>query len=178
MHFLRFLQCLQYWRGMKFKDRSHTNRRSERRDTLVLAGAAGSGAAAVLHLAILPFGADGLRYFGAGERLAAAADRGSPVPTITAGGIAAALGMASWVAVAQVGHAPASPGQRHLYAMVTAVYLARGIALLPQLVLRAAGVDVGPSRELVFSAIALGLGLLHVAGLDRRDVPDRERALT
>ncbi|MDH3706439.1 MAG: hypothetical protein OES57_10250 [Acidimicrobiia bacterium] len=80
-----------------------------------------------------------------------------------------------WAAAAQAGRTRPLPWQRRIYTTVTAVYLARGIAVLPQLGLRALGVDVGPTREIVFSAVALGLGILHVAGLGRSDGDDPHR---
>ena len=142
----------------------------------MLAGAAGSATAAILHVASIPFGADGLRYFGAGRRMVELAEQGSVVPALATGGIAAALAVAALYGRGQIGRGPSLPWQQRVFVAITAIYLLRGVALVPQLVLSATGADVGPARELVFSAVALGLGLLHLPGV-RYPAARREGAI-
>ncbi len=64
----------------------------------LLAAAWMSIAASILHLACIVGGPDWYRFFGAGEELARAAERGSPVPAIMTAIIAAIL--AGWATYA------------------------------------------------------------------------------
>lgn len=158
---------MQYWQSM--------NRTA--REVAVVVGGAGSLAAAVLHLATIPFGAEGLRYFGAHQRLVELAETGSSIPLLATGAIAAALGTAGVYARAQIGWGRPLPCQQLIYVTITAIYVVRGMALLPQLVLHVFDVDIGPAREIVFSAVALTLGLLHIPGIRSSVVPARQALL-
>ncbi len=150
---------------------------NHRREAAVLAGGAGSVAAGALHLATIPFGAEGLRYFGADRRLVELAEEGSSIPLLATGAIAAALAVAGFYALAQAGRGRPLPWQQPIYVTITAVYLLRGIALAPQLALPVFGVDMGPAREIVVSAVALALGILHLPGV-RSSVVQGQRALS
>lgn len=131
----------------------------------VVVGASGSMAAAALHIAILPLGPDGLRYFGADQRLVELAEQGSRTPILITTAIAAALATAGLYGLAQAGRRQALPWQPRVYQSITALYLLRGIAIVPQLALQHLERNIGPPRELVFSAVTLALGILHLPGL-------------
>lgn len=127
----------------------------------LLAGAAGSFMAALLHLGCIFFGASWYRFFGAGEKMARMAEAGSPMPTLVTLGITLVLLAWSYIALAGAGLAPKPPLLRALLAGVTAMYLLRGLMLVPMMKTMA-------GRSLGFwlwsSAICLALGALHLAG--------------
>jgi hypothetical protein len=132
---------------------------------LVAAGAL-SAAAAVLHLLIIAGGPGWYRLFGAGERLARAAERGSPVPALWAAAIAGVL--AIWAAYAWAGVIPRLPLIRAALAAITAVYLLRGLVLAPALAAWLGGAErIGrwsPAFMVWSSLIVLGIGLLYAVG--------------
>lgn len=86
-----------------------------------------SVAASLLHLACIIGGPDWFRFLGAGERVARAAERGSPVPALMA--IVIAVVIAAWAAYAfsAAGWGPRLPLARIALVAIAAVLLARGI---------------------------------------------------
>jgi hypothetical protein len=91
----------------------------------LLAAAWMSIAASLLHIACIFGGPDWYRFFGAGEGLARAAERGSPVPAIMTGVIATIL--AGWAAYAfsAIGSVVRLPLIRTALIAIAAVLLAR-----------------------------------------------------
>lgn len=97
---------------------------------LVAAGVL-SALASLLHLAVIAGGPDWYRFFGAGEAMAKAAARGSPMPAIVTLGIAAVLAIWSAYAFAGAGLIPRLPLMRTALVTISAVYLLRGLFLIP-----------------------------------------------
>jgi hypothetical protein len=129
------------------------------------AGALLSAIAALLHLGIIAGGPAWYRFFGAGERLARAAEQGSRYPDVITLGIAAVLFMWSAYALAGAGVIGPLPLMKAALGAITAVYLVRGVAFAP-LVL-AKGGRVTPF--VVWSSlICFGYGLVHLVGLAQR----------
>ena len=128
-----------------------------------LAGAAAlSALAALLHLGCIAFGPAWYRAFGAGERLARPAERGSPVPTLATLAIASVLALWAAYAASGAGLLPRLPWLRGVLCVIAAIYLLRGLAGLPMMLSM-------PGRSTAFwlwsSATCIGIGLVHVAGL-------------
>ena len=89
-------------------------------------------AASILHIGVIVGGPDWYRFFGAGEEMARAAERGSLVPTIVTLVIAAIL--AAWAAFAlgAVGVTRRLPLTRTALVAISAVLLARvALAFVP-----------------------------------------------
>lgn len=88
-------------------------------------------AAALLHIGCIIGGPDWYRFFGAGEGMARAAARGDWTPTTVTLGIAAVL--ATWAAYAcsGAGYLPRLPLLRTGLVTISAVYLLRGLLLVP-----------------------------------------------
>jgi hypothetical protein len=128
-------------------------------------GAAASLAIALLHVGIAIAGPDALRYFGSGERAAELAASGSPLPAAVTVAIAvlfAGFGACALAAAAR----RAWPGRLRAALVVVAVlYLLRGIGAIPQSAVLLSAPFEFPVRFLVFSLVALVVGLVHVAGL-------------
>lgn len=110
------------------------------RGWLIVAGGL-SALASVLHLAVIVGGPDWYRFFGAGEGMAQAAERGSPVPAAITVGIATVL--AVWAAYAFAGARliPRPPLLRTGLVAISAVYLLRGLALPVALAVNWGGVQ-------------------------------------
>ena len=134
-----------------------------RPNRFLLVGAALSAVAALLHVAIIFGGPDWYRFFGAGERFAQLDAAGSRVPDLVTLGIAATLGLWSAYALSGAGRLRRLPVLRTALVAITAIYLARGLVIVPMLL------SADASRFTAFdwwsSAICLGYGLVHLVGL-------------
>jgi hypothetical protein len=131
----------------------------------LVAGAALSAIAALLHLGIIAGGPAWYRFFGAGERMARAAAQRKWYPALVTLGIAAVLGVWSVYALAGAGLIRTLPMLKTALVAITAVYIVRGLGYAP-LVL-AKGGRITPF--VVWSSIiCLAYGLVHLLGLVQR----------
>lgn len=133
----------------------------------LLVGALLSALAALLHLLIIVKGGPWYRLFGAGERFARMAEAGQWFPALVTAGIAAVLLVWSAYAMAGAGWLvdPARlPWLKLGLSAITAVYLLRGLAVLPLW-------WWAPTQATPFwwwsSAICLSYGLVHLLGLSQ-----------
>lgn len=130
------------------------------RNPWLVAGGWLSLAAAALHIACIFGGADWYRFFGAGEALAAADARGSWVPALITLAIAALLAIWAAYAFAGGGLVRRLPLMRTALVAISALYLLRGLALVP--------IAFTPAAQTPFnlwsSAIVLVYGLVHAVG--------------
>ncbi len=127
---------------------------------LVAAGVL-STLAALLHVAVIAGGPAWYRFFGAGEEMARAAERGSPLPAAITLGIAALLALWAAYAYSGAGIVRRLPLLRTALIVISAVYLARGLLIVP------VALHV-PYRRGAFdywsSLIVLGFGLVYAVG--------------
>lgn len=107
----------------------------------LVAGGVLSLMAALLHVAVIFGGPDWYRFFGAGEPMAQAAERGSWMPPLVTLGIAAVLTIWALYAFSGAGRFRRLPLLRTGLVIISAVYLARGLLLFPMLLIRPEGVD-------------------------------------
>ena len=105
-----------------------------RNPALVIGGLL-SVAASLLHIGCIIGGPDWYRFFGAGEAMATMAERGSMTPTLLTLGIAAILAIWAAYAFSGAGLLPRLPLLRTGLVVISAVYLLRGLALIPALVI-------------------------------------------
>ena len=128
----------------------------------LLASAALSAIAALLHVGCIIFGPSWYRFFGAGERLAQLAAAGSAVPTVMTAGIAAVLSLWAVYALSGAGVIARLPLIRVALCAIAGIYLVRGAAGLVF-----AAVAPG-ERSVAFwvwsSLICLGIGALYLVG--------------
>ena len=128
----------------------------------LLASAALSAIAALLHVGCIIFGPSWYRFFGAGERLAQLAAAGSAVPTVMTAGIAAVLSLWAAYALSGAGVIARLPLIRVALCAIAGIYLVRGAAGLVF-----AAVAPG-ERSVAFwvwsSLICLGIGALYLVG--------------
>ncbi len=117
--------------------------------------------AALLHIACIFGGPDWYRFFGAGEGMATMAARGSMTPTLITLGIAAVLAIWAAYAFSGAGLLPRLPLLRTGLVVISAIYLLRGLALIPALVVN--GGEVMPF-VLWSSLIVLVYGLAYAVG--------------
>ena len=106
----------------------------DRLNKLVLAGWL-SISAALLHVAIIIAGSDWYRFFGAGEELATLAGQGSRIPTLITLGIATVLFVWGLYAFAGAHAFMRLPILRVGLTTISAIYLVRGLAVIPALFL-------------------------------------------
>ncbi|PKO34287.1 MAG: hypothetical protein CVU34_09380 [Betaproteobacteria bacterium HGW-Betaproteobacteria-7] len=127
----------------------------------LLAAAALSAVAALLHVAIVFGGAPWYRFFGAGERMASAAEAGRAYPAIVTLGIALVLALWAAYALSGAGLLAPLPLLKWCLAAITAVYLLRGLAILPLFIFARAQV----TPFLIWSSvICIGYGVVHLVG--------------
>ncbi|MNM88713.1 hypothetical protein D3C81_1009360 [compost metagenome] len=115
----------------------------------------------LVHLAIIAVGPRWYRLFGAGERMAVAAEKGRWYPAIVTAGIAGVLLIWSAYALSAAGLIGRLPLLLPVICLITLVYLARG--LLGPLLL--AGTGRTKRFIVVSSLICLGFGLVHLLGV-------------
>ena len=128
---------------------------------LIVAGCM-SIAASILHLACIVGGPDWYRFFGAGEPIAVAAERGSWVPAAMTAGIAAVLALWAAYAFAGAGLIRRLPLMRTGLVAISAIYLARGSFIFaPGAFGRS---DLTPGFMICSSLIVLVIGLAYAVG--------------
>lgn len=88
-------------------------------------------AASLLHIAVIFGGPDWYRFFGAGEEIAQAAEQGSWGPAIMTTAIAAVLAIWAAYAFSGAGKLPRLFLLRTGLIVISAIYLLRGLALVP-----------------------------------------------
>jgi len=117
---------------------------------------------ALLHVAIIFGGGPWYRFFGAGERMACAADAGRLSPAVITAAIALMFALWAAYAFSGAGMLPPLPLRRAVLSGIAAVYLLRGVVFASLLVVRKA-------RPLPFvlwsSAISAVIGAVHLLGL-------------
>ena len=127
----------------------------------LLLGGTLSALGAILHLGVIVGGPSWYRYFGAGEGMARAAERGSLTPALVTLAIAAILIVWSLYAFSGAGIIRRLPLLRTALTLISAVYLLRAFALLPTLILRPELVD---TFAVVSSLVVLVYGLTYSIG--------------
>ena len=90
-----------------------------------------TGAASLLHVAIIFGGPDWYRFFGAGERMARLSARGSPYPTVVTVGLASVLALWALYGLSGAGVIRRLPLLRPALVLIAGVYLARGALGVP-----------------------------------------------
>ncbi|HEY0155346.1 MAG TPA: hypothetical protein VGB92_25250 [Longimicrobium sp.] len=140
-------------------------------ERLLVLGGSLTGVAALLHVAIIVGGPDWYRFFGAGERMARLAARGSIYPAVITACIAAILAVWALYAFSGAGVIRRLPLLRLALSLIAAVFLARGILGVP-LVLLVDDVYTNQLRAkmtfmIVSSAICVALGLCYAIGAAR-----------
>lgn len=129
-------------------------------------GGALSVLAALAHVGCIVFGAPWYRFFGAGERMARMAEAGNSTAAIITAIIAAVLMLWAAYAFSAAGALPRMPWPKLALSAITGIYLLRGVAGIG-VALFVAETEQGTSFWWWSSAICLGFGAVHVAGLSR-----------
>jgi hypothetical protein len=132
---------------------------------LLLVAAGCSGFVAVLHVSIAIAGPAWYRYFGA-PSLAAQIEAGAPlVPTLLALAVAAVFVLWACYALSGAGAIRHLPLLRTALFVIAAVYLLRGVQVVPEVAGAARGAI--PGRFPVFSAFSAFAGAVYLFGVLR-----------
>ena len=117
-------------------------------------------AASLLHIGCIIGGPAWYRFFGAGEGMARAAERGEIYPALITFGIAAILAIWAAYAFAGAGVIRRLPLMRTALVMISAIYMLRGLALVP--------IAFNPAAHTPFnlwsSLIVLAYGVAYAVG--------------
>ena len=127
----------------------------------LIAGGALSTLASALHLAVIAGGPDWYRFFGAGEDMARAAERGSAMPALVTLGIAALLAVWAAYAFAGAGLIRRLPLLRTALVVIGVIYLALGLLIIP--VVLFVSYSQG-AFDYWSSLIVLAYGSIHAVG--------------
>lgn len=114
-----------------------------------------------MHLGCIAGGPDWYRFFGAGEGIAQAAERGEWTPALLTVAIAAILAIWAVYAFAGAGRIGRLPLLRTGLVTISAVYLLRGLAVLQPQLWRP---DLSDAFKLWSSLIVLTYGLAYAIG--------------
>ena len=133
------------------------------RSFLTVAGTA-SAVIAVLHVAVIVAGPAGYRYVGAPDEFATLAEAGSMAPAVLTGAFALIFAVWSIYGFGGARLTPRPPLVRLGLALIAAVYLLRGLSVLPEGILLLRTPDAFPVRFLVFSLVSLVIGLFYALG--------------
>ena len=120
-----------------------------------------STVASLLHVATIVGGSDWYRFFGAGEEMARAAERGSVMPALVTAAIATILAVWALYAFSAAGLVRRLPLMRTALVVITGVYMLRALALVPLLALKPQLVD---TFAVVSSLIVLCYGVAYAVG--------------
>ncbi len=124
----------------------------------------------LLHVGVILGGASWYRYFGAGERLAQLAERGSPIPTAVTAAIAFVFLIWAAYAFSGAGLVRPLPFLAPVLVAIAAIYLLRGALLLPAIAgmqpLKAFLPTIKPNDAFTVwsSCISFAIGLLYAIG--------------
>ncbi len=132
--------------------------------TALIIGGWLSAAAALLHIGCIIGGPEGYRFFGAGEEMALAAERGSWFPAIVTSVIAAILAIWALYAFSGAGKYLRLPLLRTGLVVISAIYMVRALALIPVYLMRP---DLTDSFAIWSSLIVLAYGLAYTTGTVR-----------
>jgi len=142
------------------------------RNPWLIAGGVLSAAAALLHLGVIAGGPDWYRFFGAGERMARMAERGSPMPAVVTTGIALILLVWAVYAFAGAGLIRRLPLMRTALVLISTIYLLRGLIIVPAVVINGLGIHPfvwSSSLIVLVYGICYAVGTWHAwPGLSRR----------
>ncbi|WP_299326184.1 hypothetical protein [Parasphingopyxis sp.] len=128
---------------------------------LLIVGGWMSAAASFLHIAVIVGGPDWYRFFGAGEQMARMAERGDAYPAIVTTLIALILAIWAAYAFSGAGLIRRLPLLRTGLITISAIYLLRGLILVPILFLS----DVPATPFTIWSSlIVLAYGFAYAAG--------------
>ena len=131
----------------------------------LLAGAAASFALVALHFVVIVLGAPAYAYVLAPARLVELAAARSLVPTLMTGALAGIFAVFGAYALAGAGFLQL-PAARVLVAAIGCIYILRGLIIVPEIIM-VRFMD-RPARALIFSAVSLVIGAVHLIGVARR----------
>lgn len=125
----------------------------------LVAGGVASAAASLIHIGCIVNGPDWYRFFGAPEPFILAVENGDPALHWMTAGIAMVLAIWSAYAFAGVGLIRRLPLMRTALVAISAIYLARGLLIVPVLL------QPEPRPFDMYSSwIVLAIGLLYALG--------------
>lgn len=136
--------------------------------TALKTGALLTGFAALLHIGIIFGGADWYRFFGAGEEMAQMDASGSYIPALSCAFIASVLTIWALYALSGAGVIRRLPFLRTVLALTASVFLIRGIAGVPMVLLENDPHMNELKARMIFivltSAFCLILGICYLIG--------------
>lgn len=128
--------------------------------------ATASFAIAILHLAIIFLGPEAYAWFGAPD-LAALEAKGSRTPDLLTLVLVAVFAVFGLYALSGAGAFRRLPLLAVGLIAIGTIYTLRGLGVITDLLQLARG-DAVPARQIVFSLVSLGIGLLYLIGTARR----------
>lgn len=119
---------------------------------------------ALLHVGIVFAGASAYRYFGAGDQMAAWAEAGSLLPAVVTLCLAIVFGVFGLYAFSGAAAVRRLPLLAPALIFTGIMYTGPGLVVSPTVILSLSGEPLLAPKKLVFSFVALGIGLLYLSG--------------
>ncbi len=119
---------------------------------------------ALLHLVVIFVGAPGYRYFGAGEDIARMAEAGSILPALLTLVLVSVFIFFAIYAFSGGKIIRPLPFLKPFLYLIGTIYTLRGLFIIYNLYWLIVSLSASTIKELVFSLVALGIGLLYLAG--------------
>jgi len=150
INYISLIQALKYERPMRNDGNLY-----------LIAAAAMTGVAALLHVGCIIFGGDWYRFFGAGEQMVQMDESGSLIPAAMTSVVCAVLSVFTLYALSGARVAPQLPLLRPVLLIISSIFLLRGILFVPLM-------PIFPGNSLTFwlatSSICLLMGTAYAVG--------------
>lgn len=137
---------------------------SDRGRSLLTVGGICTDFLALLHVSAIVMGAPAYRYFGAPDEFALQSEAGSSAPDVPTAIFAAIFAIWAVYGFAGARLIRRPPLVRLGLVVIAAVYILRGLSVIPEALLLLRDADAFPPRFLVFSLLSLAIGVVHAAG--------------
>lgn len=137
---------------------------NDRGRSFLTIGGSCSAVLALIHVAVIAIGPRGYRYFGAPDEFAQQAAAGSIIPAMLTGGFALIFALWALYGLAGARLIRRPPFVRAGLVVIAAVYMLRGLSIVPETLVWARSDGELPTRFLFFSLASLVIGLCYTLG--------------
>lgn len=132
----------------------------------MLAGSIISLGIALLHIVIIFIGAEGYRYFGAGEEMASLAESGSLQPALITFTITIFFALFGLYGLSGANLFKRLPFLKWVLLVIGSIYTLRGLVVIGEMITLLGNTEY-PIRMILFSFVSLITGIFYLAGLKK-----------
>ncbi len=130
----------------------------------LLAGSIISFGIALLHIVIIFIGAEGYRYFGAGEEMALLAESGSLQPVLVTFAVTIFFSLFGLYGLSGANVFKRLPFLKWILLAIGSIYTLRGLVVFGEIIVLLGNTEY-PFRMIIFSLVSLTAGILYLTGI-------------